>query len=196
MIKQLLKTVLLFLTVLATTGFNSTYASDRSARELEHETITSWILSYNQKNVTPDKASAIVDYVHDTAEQFSISPSLLLAMMRVESGFKEKAKSSHGAKGLMQVIPQYHKEKFAGRNPLNPIVSIEVGAWVLKDCMDKHGNNHRKSLNCYSGGGGKQYFDKIRKVQKELQQFILVAASKPKPEPTDLIGVLIASLTN
>ena len=194
MIKQLYKLVLLFLTVLATTGFNSTFASDLEDKEIERETITSWILGYNEKNVTPDKASRIVDYVHETAEQFSLSPSLLFAMMRTESGFKEAAKSSHGARGLMQVIPKYHREKFAGRNPLDAAVSIEVGAWVLRDCMDKHRNNGRKSLNCYSGGGGKQYFDKINKVQKELQQFILVAKSKPKQEPSDPIGVLIASL--
>jgi len=70
-------------------------------------------------------------------------------MMRNESGFESTAKSKQGAKGLMQVMPKYHREKISSRNPYDVVVSIDVGARVLREYLDSNNgrlSQHSKSI--------------------------------------------------
>jgi len=98
--------------------------------------------------------------------------------MRTESGFISNAKSRYGAIGLMQVVPRYHREKLQKRNPNKESVSIEVGVQILKDCFNKFNDNKYKSLNCYSGGGGKKYSTTVNNYQKSLTAFIKESNNK------------------
>jgi soluble lytic murein transglycosylase-like protein len=51
------------------------------------------------------KAEQISDAVQSAATKYSLPPALLLAIISIESRFKEKAKGPRGATGLMQVVP-------------------------------------------------------------------------------------------
>ena len=97
---------------------------------------------------------------------------MLLAMIKTESGFRSKAKSSEGAVGLLQVIPRWHKDKLAGRNPYLNQVSIEVGSQILYDCFTKHNRNTVKALTCYSSNGGKRYFNSVSKNQVSIESYV------------------------
>jgi soluble lytic murein transglycosylase-like protein len=138
----------------------------------EQEASKEWVMQNAQKEITEQQATQIVRHVYAYATSAKISPQLVLAMMRTESGFQAKAKSGYGAKGLLQVVPRWHKDKLRGRNPYTPEVSIEVGTQVLVDCLEKHKNNTYKALNCYSGGGGKKYYGKITKYQTNLNAHV------------------------
>lgn len=134
----------------------------------EQEQTIEWVKDSAQTSLTDAQALEIVRHVYAYANSANIEPGLILAVMRTESGFIATAKSNHNALGLMQVMPRWHKDKLKGRNPRNPIVSIEVGIKVLEDCLIKHKGNTFKSLNCYGGGGGKKYFTTVNKYQKQL----------------------------
>lgn len=76
-------------------------------------------------------------------ERSRLDPALILAVMAVESGFNPIAESPMGAQGLMQVIPRFHQDKlerFAGSSLLDPVVNIQIGAWVLKESIRRAGS--------------------------------------------------------
>lgn len=102
-------------------------------------------------------ANQIIQSAYKYANQFEVDKKLILAVAKVESGFNKYAISSSGAYGIMQIIPVWHKEKIlVARNTLgNPEIfnidtNIFLGTWVLRECLNKHGQVN-KALLCYSG---------------------------------------------
>jgi soluble lytic murein transglycosylase-like protein len=114
------------------------------------------------------KSKLIVDKVFRISREYSLDPMLVLAIISVESDFNEQAKSNHGAVGLMQVIPKFHREKLVGKDPMNPLVSIEVGSKILRDCMAK--KDIGKALKCYNGSDTNHYTKLVLKAQFDLKQ--------------------------
>lgn len=114
------------------------------------------------------------------AAEREISPELIIGLISVESGFRSQAKSPHGAKGLTQVVPRYHKDKIRRRNLFDPKVAIEVGTAILKDCLDKTDDNRRRALKCYSGYRGKAataYGSSVLEHTRRFRQHALWHAS-------------------
>lgn len=75
--------------------------------------------------------------------RLKLEPTLIVAVMAVESGFNPIAESPMGAQGLMQVIPRYHPEKLDGHADgalLDPLVNIHVGAQILKESIRRAGS--------------------------------------------------------
>ena len=87
-------------------------------------------------------------------EDTSVDPLLILAVICVESRFNPVAESTFGAKGLMQVIPKFHKEKLVKHGGddalLDPEVNILVGAQVLREYMKRFGGTE-SALQAYAG---------------------------------------------
>lgn len=54
-----------------------------------------------------------IDMAFAEARRHRLDPLLIVAVMAVESRFNPVAQSDAGAKGLMQVIPHFHPEKFS-----------------------------------------------------------------------------------
>lgn len=95
-----------------------------------------------------------VGYAYVAAEEFELDPLLLLAIMSVESSFRADARSSKGAKGLMQVLARVHPEKFAPFGGMgmvyDPLVNVRVGARILRDYLARDGSV-RAALKSYVG---------------------------------------------
>lgn len=143
----------------------------------EQEALVGWVKSNSQVDISEQKALSIIREVYSQAYSKNINPHILLAMIKSESGFRANARSSEGAKGLLQVIPRWHKDKLAGRDPYSPKVSIEVGSQVYLDCLRKHNSNTFKTLNCYSGGGGHKYFKTISKNHSSVKSYVMESRS-------------------
>jgi len=54
--------------------------------------------------VAPEPVAALVAAAHEVGKRVEIDPTLILAIMAVESGFNPFAQSPMGAQGLMQVM--------------------------------------------------------------------------------------------
>jgi len=106
--------------------------------------------------ISNDAVNLLVSAAYETGRQFAIEPSLLLAVMAIESGFNPFAESVMGAQGLMQVMSRIHGDKledFGGvRAALNPVANMKVGALILKDCI-RRGGSVADGLRLYSGAG-------------------------------------------
>lgn len=133
-----------------------------------------WIDDNSDKTVTRVDATAIVEQVHKYSEKANVDPLLVLAIIKAESGYRQKAKNPAGSSGLMQVVPKIHRKKIAGRNIFDIATNIEVGISILSACLDRFNNDIRKGLGCYSGGAGKKYLNNIRNAHRGLMRADLV----------------------
>lgn len=115
-------------------------------------------------------------------QQLKLEPTLIVAVMAVESGFNPIAESPMGAQGLMQVIPRFHQEKLEGLSGgtlLDPLVNIHVGAQVLKESIRRAGSLEA-GLQQYAGAVSDEEGLYAAKVLAEKQR-IDAAARRGRP---------------
>ena len=116
-----------------------------------------------------------------------IDPTLILAVMAIESGFNPFAQSSVGAQGLMQVMTRVHVDKYqtAGGNlaAFDPMTNLRVGVKVLQECIARAGSiegglrYYVGAANLDSDGG---YADK---VLAEYARIRAIASGQPVTAP-------------
>ncbi len=101
------------------------------------------------------------ELVEQYAAELKISPNLIYAVMKTESGFKENAKSGAGAMGLMQITRDtfnFIKEKSKMEGTLDqiydPKVNIYCGAWFLNYLLERYNGNLVTTLCAYNAGMG------------------------------------------
>jgi len=84
---------------------------ETNSEELRIEFISSAdsIISASNKNISLAKRNLIACNIWSSAREFNVSPHLVLAVMKIESNFKDTAKSSSNAYGLMQILPSTYK---------------------------------------------------------------------------------------
>lgn len=135
-------------------------------------------------HVAPEAIAPLVAEADKLAAAYHLSPQLLMAVMAIESNFHPYIQSEAGAQGLMQVMPLIHAkryEKFGGKGSfVDPIVSLKVGAEILRDCIKLRGGSETEALRFYFGGGPASdgYIDKVRAEQRRL---VLASAGAHPP---------------
>lgn len=94
--------------------------------------------------VAPEPLSVLVASAFEIGEKAKLDPTLILAVMAIESGFNPFAQSPVGAQGLMQVMTGIHHEKyenFGGRfAAFDPVTNLRVGVKVLQECIQRAGS--------------------------------------------------------
>jgi soluble lytic murein transglycosylase-like protein len=94
---------------------------------------------------------AVEGIIHRAASRFRVAPSLLKAMIKVESDFDQRAVSDKGAMGLMQLMPQTVRDMDV-KDPFDPIENIAGGTRYLSLLMDRFKHDLRLSLAAYNAG--------------------------------------------
>lgn len=118
-----------------------------------------------EKGIAVDTALyPVMPWSGATATEFGIDAALLHAFVRQESGFRPRAKSQAGARGLMQLMPATSKSMAREANialashdhlfdpPTNLILGQAYVAHLLRD--DQIGSNLFKVAAAYNGGPG------------------------------------------
>ena len=104
--------------------------------------------------VSLEMATDIVSMAYATGRETKLDPMLILAVISIESRFNPFAESPMGAKGLMQVIPRFHPEKFhplGGEEAAFDLeANIKVGARILKQYIRRAGDL-AEALRMYVG---------------------------------------------
>ncbi len=105
--------------------------------------------------VSTDVVQDLVKTAFAAGKRYGVDPLLVVAMMAVESGYNPIAESFAGAKGLMQIIPKYHLEKFAeygGEQAVfDPRVNILVGARIVREYLLMNSGDLMTALQTYAG---------------------------------------------
>ncbi len=127
--------------------------------------------------VAPEPLSALVSEAYDLGPRNQIEPTLILAVMAVESAFNPFAQSPVGAQGLMQVMTKVHEDKYVGFGgslaAFDPVANLRVGVNVLKDCITRAGSTEG-GLRLYVGAANIKedtgYAAKVMSEYGRLQQ--------------------------
>lgn len=129
--------------------------------------------------VAHDAVGTFVAAAFRAGTEHRVDPLLVLAVVAVESRFNPVAESALGAKGLMQVLPQYHQDKLAAHGGdsalLDPIVNIDVGTRILREYL-RRGGDLKAGLKLYSGGDDEflvQYAGKVLSERAKMEALLL-----------------------
>jgi soluble lytic murein transglycosylase len=93
------------------------------------------------------------------ARNYRLDPALIAAVIYQESKFRPEARSSSGAVGLMQLLPDTARgiaartggTNFEVDDLLDPELNVRYGSWYLRHLLDKYGDE-RTALAAYNAG--------------------------------------------
>lgn len=102
------------------------------------------------------------DLIYRYSREANIDPYLVAAVIREESRFGATARSSKGARGLMQMMPetgqwvaqQLGVVDFRSEMLDDPVVSIKFGTWYLASLQKEFDHNDVLALAAYNAGRG------------------------------------------
>ncbi len=146
------------------------------------------------------------------ASVYGLDPFLVRSVIATESSFNEKAVSSKGAQGLMQLMPAT-ASRLGVKNSFDPEQNIQGGTKHLRNLLDLFNNDLPLSLAAYNAGENlvqrlgripdiKETHDYVRQVtqqyQNQREQEAIKIAPPQQPAPAysfrDTDGIL--HLTN
>jgi soluble lytic murein transglycosylase-like protein len=99
----------------------------------------------------PAKVARYGDTIHEASKTYGLDPSLIKAVIAVESAGDERAVSSRNAKGLMQLIDSTAAE-MGVTDVWDPHQNILGGSKYLKDLMNKFDGDVELALASYNAG--------------------------------------------
>lgn len=91
--------------------------------------------------------------IKGVAQEYRLDPSLLKAVIHVESAYNPKAVSPKGALGLMQIMP-FNLKRLGVKDPFEPDDNVRGGAKLLASLKRRYGGNLRLALAAYNAGEG------------------------------------------
>ena len=150
-------------------------AADPTSLPRRQAAVAQW-LSKRYK-VAPEPVSRLVLEAWAVGSRFGLDPTLILAVMAIESSFNPFAQSPVGAQGLMQVMTRIHDDKYEAfggiRAAFDPVSNLRVGVQVLKECIARAGSLEA-GLKYYVGAANSNedggYVGKVLMEQNHLRQ--------------------------
>lgn len=151
-------------------------------------------------SVAPEPLSVLVAEAYDIGQRTKLDPTLILAVMAIESRFNPFAQSHVGAQGLMQVMTKVHSEKyedFGGKlAAFDPVTNLRVGVKVLQECIARAGSIEG-GLKYYVGAANLEHDGGYAaKVMAEHARLQSVVSGKPMPSIAAPATVVPAQLLN
>ena len=127
--------------------------------------------------VSAEPIGALVSEAWAIGERSQIAPTLILAVMAIESKFNPFASGSQGGMGLMQIEPNTHSNAltpFGGRlAAFDPLTNLRVGARHLQFLIQQS-ISIEDALRLYALDSGQindgQYVDRVLNEQKQLDK--------------------------
>jgi len=164
-------------------------AVDLSALPRQQAAVVKWLS--RRYRVAPEPVGALVQEAWQAGQRTGIDPTLILAVMAIESSFNPFAQSPVGAQGLMQVMTHIHDDKYVAfggtRAAFDPVTNLRVGVQVLKECIARAGGLEaglRHYVGATSLGEDGGYVGKVLAEQVNLRRIAdgkSVAVNVPLP---------------
>lgn len=134
-----------------------------------------YILKHNPK-ISKTDLNTIMSSVDKYSVRYNVPKILIYSMMKVESDFNKKTKSSANAVGVMQITRVLARDYKLNRDSMDG--NIHIGVKYLRECMDEFGltNNTVAAYNRGINGVKKYGYSKVketvnhvRKVRAEIE---------------------------
>ena len=158
-------------------------ASNPKNLPTEQALVTYWLSK--KYGVAPEPLSTLVSHAFEIGQDAKLDPTLILAIMAIESGFNPFAQSPVGAQGLMQVMTAVHEDKYENFGghlaAFDPVTNLRVGVKVLQECIRRAGSV-AGGLKYYVGAGNlADDGGYAAKVMLEHARLLAVVAGKRPP---------------
>ncbi len=143
----------------------------------EQAKVTHW-LSRKYK-VSPQPLSMLVSEAWQLGQLSQLPPTLILAVMAVESGFNPFARGTQGAMGLMQIEPVAHEDalnQFGGKlAAFDPQTNLRIGVRLLQSNIQQAGSV-QEGLRLYGQSSGQVndtvYVDRVMAEHRQLERIV------------------------
>ncbi len=99
----------------------------------------------------PVNYSKFEKIISEAATRHGLDPDLIRAIIQIESGWIPDARSSKGAIGLMQLMPET-SSNLAVSNPFDPEANIRGGTKYLSRLLERFKGNLVMALAAYNAG--------------------------------------------
>ena len=115
-------------------------------------TLSAQAASPSQSLHTKDSLMRLV--VQEARKTANVTPSVALAVAKIESGFRPHVVSSAGAIGVMQIMPKTGRDVFGlSRTELfDPAINIKAGVTFLDQLITRYDGRIDLALSHYNGG--------------------------------------------
>ncbi len=150
-------------------------ATDPKELPKQQAAVAFWLAK--KYRVAPEPIGALVAEAYEIGGKTKLDPTLLLAIMAVESSFNPFAQSPVGAQGLMQVMTKIHTDKYEGFGgnlaAFDPVTNLRVGVKVLQECIARAGSVEgglRQYVGATSDATEGGYTAKVLAEQARLRQ--------------------------
>ena len=164
-------------------------AADPGDLTRQQAAVAHWLA--RRYRVAPEPVSRLVQEAWTVGQKVGVEPTLILAIMAIESRFNPFAQSAVGAQGLMQVMTRVHDEKYERFGGIlaafDPVSNLKVGVQVLKECIARAGSIEA-GLRYYVGAANQAddngYAGKVLAEQGYLKHVAggkTVSATAPSP---------------
>lgn len=178
----------------AAIGFTEPGAIDRATaanpKDLPRQQAALAFWLSRKYSVAPEPLSVLVAAAFEIGKESKVDPTLILAVMAIESSFNPFAQSPVGAQGLMQVMTNIHQAKYEGFGgklaAFDPVTNLRVGVKVLQECISRAGSveaglkYYVGAANLDSDGG---YAAKVLAERNRLLAVAGVRAPAPVAQP-------------
>ncbi len=158
-------------------------AADPKHLNPQQALVAQWIA--RRYKVAPEPISRLVQEAWSMGQRAGLDPTLILAIMAVESSFNPFAQSPVGAQGLMQVMTRVHDTKyeaFGGTHAaFDPVSNLRVGVQVLKECIARAGNLHDGLRNYVGASATEGDGGYVARVLAEQAQMLGAADRRSVP---------------
>lgn len=119
-----------------------TTAGDPLDLPAEQASVTYWLS--RKYSIAPEPLSVLVAEAFNLGERAHIAPTLILAIMAIESNFNPYAQSRQGGQGLMQIQPKQQTDKLDSLGgpmaTFDPLSNLRVGVRVLHELAVEKGS--------------------------------------------------------
>ncbi|SEK02735.1 Transglycosylase SLT domain-containing protein [Variovorax sp. OK605] len=162
-------------TDLEPTAIERTTAASPADLPKQQAAVAYWLSK--KYRVAAEPLSVLVAEAYGIGKRTKIDPTLILAIMAVESSFNPFAQSHVGAQGLMQVMTRVHGDKYESAGgtltAFDPVTNMRVGVKVLQECIARAGSLEG-GLRYYVGAANLEddggYAGKVMAEHERLQQ--------------------------
>ena len=178
-------------------GLDTPSASDASYRSTattlkglpkDQLAVTQWLS--RRYRVSPEPVAALVIEAWAVGERSQIPPSLILAIVAIESKFNPFTAGTQGAMGLMQIEPVAQEEtlnQFGGKlAAFDPQTNLRIGARLLQSNIQQAGSVE-EGLRLYGRSSGQvndsAYVDKVMAEHRQLQRIVQTYAQTAQNTP-------------
>ncbi|MDN6296791.1 MAG: transglycosylase SLT domain-containing protein [Halomonas sp.] len=133
----------------------------------------------------------LLERVYREARLARLPPSLVLALIEVESAFRPTAVSSAGAVGLMQIMPFWIDELGLATDDLQtPTRNLRYGCTILGHYLAVEGGDFTRALARYNGSLGKtRYPERVLSAWQERWRIARSGTKKAGSEEPATGGV-------